>query len=167
MGIHALAPLIRENRCNSEGIRFAHKLSCLEGFAALVGLVSVPEKTRNGEANIYCDNAGFVAIYKKQHSKCPYSYTLAKAIFDVGKGLGCKVNLVKTKRCSGQGEQAADSLSKGDWDEAWAKMPDKEVDPRRIPVPMLRWIRNPVPDMDLGHKILGDMAHNTKVLFLA
>ena len=55
--------LIRDNRENSEGVRFKHKLSCLEGFAALEALTMVPDKIRNGEATIYCDNAGFVGMY--------------------------------------------------------------------------------------------------------
>ena len=40
---------------------------------------------------------------------------MAKAIHDVGVGLGCKVSVLKTRRCSGPGEEAADALSKGDW----------------------------------------------------
>ena len=158
--------IIRENRANSDGVKFAHKLCSLEGFAALLGLVAVPDKTRNREVNIYCDNAGFVAVYKKKHSKCPYSYTLAKAIHDVGKGFGCKVNVLKTRRCSGTGEEAADALSKGDWDRAWANMPGKDVDPVRVPVTLLQWIGNPKVDLNLGKKVLCDMLNYTKVLHL-
>ena len=160
------SPLIREDRPNSEGVRFAHKLCCLEGFAALVGLVTVPDRVRNNEANIYCDNAGFVAVFKKRHSKCPYAYTVAKAIFDVGLGLSCKVNVIKTRRCSGIAEEAADALSKGDWERAWSHMPMKNVDPERIPVSLLLWMSNPSPDLLLGSRILSDMSKYTNVLHL-
>ena len=62
--------LIRENRENTEGVKFGSKLCTLEGFAALLGLVTNPDEVRNSEANIFCDNAGFVGVYRKHHSKC-------------------------------------------------------------------------------------------------
>ena len=69
-------------------------------------------------------------------------------------------------RCSGQGEIAADALSKGDWEMAWDTMPEKDTNPGRIPVSVLIWIADPVPDLDLGHRILLDMMKYTKVLLL-
>ena len=54
-------PLIRENRPNTLGTKFASKMCCLEGLAALIGLVTVPDLVRNREVNILCDNAAFVA----------------------------------------------------------------------------------------------------------
>ena len=158
--------LIRENRENSEGTKFKSKLCSLEGFAALLGLVTNAAQVRNWEASIFCDNAGFVTAYRKHHSRCEYSYTIAKALNDVAEGLGCKANVVKTKRCSGPGEEAADALSKGDWDRAWAHMPQKDVDPKRIPRSLLLWINNPYPDLDLGKKILSDMSKYMEVLYL-
>ena len=158
--------LVRNNRENSLGVKFGNKLCCLEGFGGLLGLVTIPDLARNSEVIIHCDNAGFVAVYKKKHSHCPYSYTLAKAINNVGPGLGCRVKVEKTRRCSGLGEEVADTLSKGDWDKAWPLMPRKNNDPGRIPVALLQWINNPVPDMTLGHKILSNMSKYTKVLFI-
>ena len=159
--------LIRDNRENSSGVRFKHKLSCLEGFAALAGLTMVPNKLRNREATILCDNAGFVAIYKKKRSKCEYAYTMAKAIYDVGSYLGCKVNVEKIRRCSDPNTEAADALSKGDWQRAWANMPEKETDPQRTPRVLLRWIANPYPDLNLGRKIIEEMSQYTDVLLEA
>ena len=146
-------------------MRCARTLCGLEGFAALLGLTALPNNIRNKEATIFCDNAGFVAVFKKRHSKCPYSYTMAKALYDVGKGLGCKVNVEKTKRCSGNGEIVADHLSKGNWEAAWPLMPGKEVDPKRVSVTLLRWIANPYVNLSLGQDILRDMKDYTKVLY--
>ena len=115
---------------------------------------------------IFCDNAGFVAVYRKKHSSCEYAYTVAKALFDVAEGLGSVVKVVKTRRCSGDGEIAADALSKGDWELAWKSMPQRMVDPGRVPRAALRWITNPMPDLSLGSRILKDMAGYTKVLYL-
>ena len=159
-------PLIRENRANTGGTKFAHKLCSLEGFAALCGLATIPDLARNRDVIIHCDNAAFVAVFRKRHSKCEYAYAVAKALNDLAKGLGARVKVVKTRRCSGVGEIAADALSKGNWEQAWACMPKKNEDPGRIPKTALKWIANPSPDMDLGHKILSDMSKYPKVLYL-
>ena len=158
-------PLIRENRPNTLGTKFANKMCCLEGLAALIGLVTVPDLARNREVNILCDNAAFVACYKKKHSGCEYAYTVAKAIYDVSIGLGAVTKVVKTRRCSGPFEEAADALSKGDWERAWEFMPHKHEDPGRIPRAILQWSSNPSPDLNLGEKVLQDMSMYTEVLF--
>lgn len=105
-----------------------------KGFVDLLGLVDVLGKARNKEVSINCDNVGFIAVYMKKHGECPNSHTLAKAIHDVPKGLGCKVNVLQTKRCSGTGAKTANALSKSVWVCAWANMPWKSVDNLRIPV---------------------------------
>ena len=130
----------------------------------LVGLASMPNLARNKEVDIMCDNAGFVGIYQKKHCSCPYTYTIAKALFDVAKGLGCRVRVKKTPRISGHGEMVADALSKGDWGRAWPLMPEKKEDPQYVPRSLLRWIYDPVPDMSLGLKVLEEMSHYTAVL---
>ena len=158
--------LIRSNRPNSDGIQFAHKMCSLEGIAALVGLAGIPDLAINKEVHILCDNSAFVAVYRKKHSSCPYAYTVAKALYDVGIGLGAVVKVIKTRRCSSIGEDVADALSKGHWERAWSQMPHKNEDPSRIPVAILKWISNPVKDMNLGYKILKDMMIYTKVLYL-
>ena len=158
--------LVRENRENILGVKFGHKLSCLEGFGGLLGLVTIPDIARNKEVDIRIDNSGFVGIYRKRHSSCPYAYTIAKAIYDVGRGLACRVSVSKTPRLSGKEDIIADALSEGDWEKAWPLMPHKNVDPDFIPVVLRKWIANLVPDMSLGGKILSEMSNYTKVLYL-
>ena len=41
----------------------------------------------------------FSATHESKTSRCPYVYTLAKAIYDVGEGLACRMKVVKTPRC--------------------------------------------------------------------
>ena len=156
--------IVRENRQNGLGVRFAHKLSVLEGFASLAGLACAPHLVRNREVELLTDNSGFVGAYLKKHSDCPYLYSVVKAVHDIGAGLNCKVYVKKTKRCSGQGEVAADALSKGDWDQAWAGIPDKARDPGYIPRTLIMWIMNPVPDLQLGQRVLKEMSNYTDVL---
>jgi hypothetical protein len=158
--------LIRENRQNSLGVRFGHKLSVLEGVASLLALTIIAERARNTEVLIKSDNIGLVEVFKKKHCSCPYLYTMVKAIFDVGEGLGARVRMEHSKRCSGVGELVTDALSKGEWGKAWPLMPRKNTDPERIPVSLLLWVVNPIPDMGLGTKILSDMRKYTKVLHL-
>ena len=62
--------IIRENREKTLGVKFSHKLSCLEGYGALVGLVSVPDLARYSEIELLNDNARFVHVFRKKHSSC-------------------------------------------------------------------------------------------------
>ena len=157
---------IRTDRPNMYGVKFAHKLSCLEGVACLIGLITIPDRAGNCEVEIITDNVGFVGIFNKKHSVCPYSYTIAKAIADVADGLACGVRVSKTKRVSGDYEIVADALSKGSWEEAWPRMPEKKTDPEFIPITLRKWLNNPIPDMKLGGKILQEMSSYTEVLYM-
>ena len=156
--------LINSNRESSLGVRFAHKLTTLEGFRALVGLAVIPNLARNGEIHILVDNSGFVAIYGKKSSKCLYDYTIAKAIADIARGLSCTVRVLKTRRMSGTGEVIADALSKAEWSRAWPLMPLMNTAPEFIPRTLLRWIMDPKPDLYLGKRVLKEMSAYTKVL---
>ena len=60
----------------------------------------------------------------------------------------------------------ADALSKEDWDRAWQLMPEKNIDPDFIPLTLRRWINNPVPDLELGLKVLAKMKKYTSVLYV-
>ena len=117
---------------------------------------------------IMVDNDGFVAVYQIKHHcrSCPYTYTVAKALYDVSQGLNYRVSVIGTGRLSGPGDIMAAALNKGDWDRAWPLMPEKNIDPGRVPVSLLRWLQNPVPAMSLGSKILSDMSRYTTVLLL-
>ena len=120
----------------------------------------------NGEVRLLVDNAGFVGVYGKRHSKCPFAYKIAKPVYDLDVGLACVVRVVKTRRMSGTGEAVADALSKGDWDRAWELIPYKNTDPEKIPRALLRWIQDPEPDLYLGEKILRELSASMDV-FLA
>ncbi len=100
--------------------------------------------------------------------KCPccYRHNTAKAVNDVSVGLGCTIMVTKTRRCSGQWEDAADALSKGEWTRAWGLMPGKETDPRRLPVTLLVWLHEPCVDLSLGSRILDEMVDSVECLHL-
>ena len=45
-----------------------------------------------------------------------------------------------------------------------AIMPEKNVDPSWVPRSLLRWVQDPKEDLDLGKKMLEEMAEYTMVL---
>ena len=103
-------------------------------------------------------------MFKKHHSSCIYTYTVAKAVYDVGKGLGATIKVNRTKRCSGPEETVVDALSKVDWNRAWPLMTEKDEKPGRVPRAILQWIHDPKADMSFGMKILQDRSEYTNVL---
>ena len=156
---------INLNKPNSDGVRFGRKLTCLEICGPLVMLACAPDMCRNTELVSYVDNQGSVDIWRKGFStSCKYSYTIAKAIYDVSRGLNCTVHILKIRRCSDPGSLAADALSKGAMELFYRLMPDHNVLMCEIPVVFLRWLSDPVVDMDLGMKILDEMAYKHQIL---
>ena len=140
-------------------------MTCLEGYAALVSITTVPDRVRNKEILIFFDNSGFVFAYKKKSSICPYSYTIPKAVYEVGRGLACRVRVEKTLRCSAPGEIATDALSKGDFTPFQHLAKGRDTSPARIPTALVQWINNPVCVLMLGLRLLADMVQSTEVLF--
>ena len=68
---------------------FAAKLTCLELLGALVLLVVCADLAAGGHLRVFVDNQGAVDIYKKGHStKCVYTSSIAKAIFEVAEATG-------------------------------------------------------------------------------
>ena len=59
------------------------------------------------------DNLGLVKIVDKGMSKCVWSWTIAKALVDLGSATGTRIKLLKVGRCSEEGDVVADLLSKG------------------------------------------------------
>ena len=149
--------LLDEGR-SSLGVKFAQKLSTLEGLACLTQLVVGHKELRGGFVRIWCDNMGFVAAYAKGSSTCLYVATISKALHDVARGLDIGVIVTKTPRMSGPGERAADALSKGDMARAWEDIGEvRERERRRVPKTVVEWISDPVPDPELGLRILEEI----------
>ena len=71
--------------------------------------------------------------------------------------------VTKITRCSELGPVLADHLSKGNKDEfnrLHPAGPNREFLPRPVPEPLVRWIRDPKVDHNLGRKILLWMREN-------
>ena len=150
---------IREGKESKLGVTFGHKLTTLEGLAGLAQVSVSHKELRGRPARLWCDNQGFVYAYRAGTSTCLYAATIAEALATVAKGLGIQLQVVKTGRMSGPGERAADALSKGDMKRADLDIGGvRERKPRKVPGAIREWISNPMPDPELGKRILEELA---------
>ena len=148
---------LNQGGCNSEGVSFSSKLSCLELLGALVLLVACGDVAVGGHLRIFVDNQGSVDIYAKGHStKCEYTSAIAKAIYDVSMAVGVTVTVEKIRRCSNQGAYTADMISKGNLTELRRMMPDRNA-PSSVPPSIIRWLKDPKKNMKWAKEILQDL----------
>ena len=156
---------LNEGKPNSDGIKFDRKLCVLEMLGPLVILTIKPNMIRNKDLEVFVDNSGAVNIFAKGYSSgCVYSYTVAMAINEVAKALNCNIVLTKVGRCSDVNTIIADAISKADWATLDRLMGNRNTDPCRVPRSLLKWINDPKEDLNLGQKILEEMAMSTMVL---
>ena len=148
---------LNEGGRNSDGVRFDSKLTVLEGLGPLVA-VCVAGRDAMGKVLVaLVDNQGTVGVYRKGHGKgCPYATCLVRAAYVVARGMAIGLRVEKIRRCSDGGSVLADAISKGDIDVLRRAWPFRR-NLVEIPSSLLDWIRNPVDDMELGEKILGDL----------
>ena len=152
-----------------DGKKVSRKLAALELIGPLVALVAFADTCRRQNVDIWVDNSGSVAIWKKGYSNgCRLCTTLVKAISTVAAGLGCLVNIRKITRCSETGATLADLLSKGKFQQfrrtAGAQGWKLSTAPASVPDTLKAWIWRPKPDDELGHKILVELAQHKAVL---
>lgn len=154
---------------SNTGRELGRMMSALELLGPLVVVSSGFHWCSNNPVKIWVDNAGSVFIWHKGYSTtCYLSSTLVKAIATVAAGIGCQVDLVKITRCSTPLADMADALSKCAftrfWDLSKANSYSHNVAPAWIPPALVAWVQNPVPDDDLGGKILSNIKAFTQVL---
>ena len=152
-----------------DGIKVGRKLSALELVGPLVLLVVARRQVRGNHVNFWVDNAGSVAIWNKGYSSgCRLSSTLVVAISAVAAALGCFLQIRKITRCSDTGSLVADALSKAEFQLArgYAASAGTDLDmaPATIPRALLSWIDKPVPDDQLAHRILKELAKEEEIL---
>ena len=70
--------------------------------------------------------------------------------------LACELFITNTGRCSNREAVAADALSKCDRERFLENMPEANL-PEEVPGELLSWIENPVPDRELGSRIIHEM----------
>ena len=157
-------PMIRFNTPNSYQVTFAHKMSTLEAFAALMGLVSEPDLIRNKSVVINTDNNGFRYAFLNGHSRCLYLHSIVKALHYVSKALNVYLRIEKVPRRVGKGAEIADELSRGNLGKAMSLLPDPADLPSNIPRTLIEWISEPIPSRTLGENLMDEISTFTKVL---
>ena len=103
------------------------------------------------------DNQGSVGVYRKGHRHgCPYITTLVRAAYVVSQGMAVDLRVHKIRRCSDKGSILADAVSKGDLATLRQQWPERRL--VELPDSIVAWVKDPVEDMELGHKVLRDLA---------
>ena len=141
------------------GAKFRHKLSYLELIGHLLHLSVFPEDVMDRAACTFIDNSGTVRLMVKGRSvRCRLMDSLIKACNYVAIALGCRAYVLKVTRCSTVKAEAADAISKNDTERFRRLCPNSEYRGRPIPVTIRNWIKKPVVDMELGKKIVVELA---------
>ena len=137
-------------------MRFTSKLTVLEGLGPLAAVCVAGEDAMDKVLVVEVDNQGTVGVYMKGHGRnCPYVTTLVRAAYVVARGMAIDLRVHKIRRCSDQGSILADAVSKGDMimiRRAWPRRSLVE-----LPESIVKWVRDPVEDMDLGFRVLKDL----------
>ena len=77
---HAWPSFIQLNTPTMSGVCFKNKLTFLEASAALAGVLAAPISIAGGHVTLVTDNIGCYWAGVKGHSRCPFTYTIVKAL---------------------------------------------------------------------------------------
>lgn len=136
------------------GQTWGSKLTLLEGYAALMGLLTwLPEVMERGSVVLRVDNIGFVYAFNKGHSRDLHIYTLVRAMKYVSEHLEFKLHVIHVSRRTEIGDQLVDHLSKGEVEKVMVLKPSV-VEVVIWSETMKRWIRQPRVLWDLGRLVM-------------
>jgi hypothetical protein len=115
----AYVPWSRKINCGvkaEDGKKLSRKLSALELVGPLLCVTAGAAWCHGRPVRVWVDNIGSVTIWKKGYStRCALCTTLVKATATVPTAIGCRLEVVKIRRCSTPGAVMADCLSKADF----------------------------------------------------
>ena len=94
--------------------KIGRSTTLLESIAVLQGLLTAITLYGRKTYTVFCDNAGTCHAFRLGSSKCLFTWTVLKTLYDVASGTMSIVSVLKTRRCSGQGERVANAIAKGD-----------------------------------------------------
>ena len=141
------------------------KLSVWELVGALLALSSAPDRVRNKQAVTFIDNIGSVVWWNKGWSKgCQLGNTVIRALYLLARSLNCSLWVEHIHRCSCSEAIVADSISKSDFQTLRREMSQADTLPRRVPLTLVNWMKNPKPNRLLGEEILAEMSRSTEIL---
>ena len=110
------------------------------------------------------DNLGFVYATRSGCSTDKVIYTLSKCLKDVADGLGIQVAVFHTGRRTSVGDQVADDLSKGNLGNMEDLIGGSTDVGARMSKVLLYWLKFPRVDVDLGRRVLVELARSTEAV---
>ena len=151
---------INEGWTAYDGKNLSHKLSAWELLGPLLALVCGGNTLSGKQLEVYVDNAGSVVMWRKGWSTvCDLCNSMLLAIHQVATALACEIFITDIGRCSNKESIAADTLSKCEMGRFLENMPEANLAPEEVPSSLLSWIENPMPDRNLGSRIIKELSH--------
>ena len=143
---------------DAAGKLLARKMSFLEMLGPLV-IVSAGATMCGGQpVRVWVDNIGSVDIWRKGYSpRCKFTTSVARATAVVARGISCRLDVAKIRRCSNRGSRMADALSKAAFNKMIGEWVGPLPDAAKVPRVLLRWLEDPVPTDTLGEEILAEI----------
>ena len=151
---------INEGRKACDGKSLANKTTSLELLGAVLPLVTDTANVLGKSIVVHVDNIACHYVWKAGYSnQDPLATTIVKMISHLTAAMAVTLFIEHVPRCSTPEAIIVDTLSKGDLSPLvyLTKHAGFQVLPR-IPQALLNWINNPIPDEDLGPRILKELA---------
>ena len=140
------------------GKSWGQKLTLLELLGPLFVVSAGAAICRGQDVRVWVDNIGAIDVYRKGYCpKCPITSSVARALAVVAAGIGCRLYVVKIRRCSTPGAIMADALSKAAFRHFLAQWVGPLPDAGKVPRALLRWLLHPRLDPGLGNAILDEI----------
>ena len=144
-----------EDTCDSCNSKWRHKLSFLELNGHILHLLAFANECGGQYMATRIDNAGTVVAVRKGYDlKCKVTNCLIRSINHIAVAMNTRAYVLDIRRCSTDSAKAADFISKRNWKDLEAVMPNLELDPRRVPRSYLKWLDKPKVDKYLGRNIV-------------
>ena len=150
---------------NGSGL-VADTTSTLEALGLIIPLIVAPYRCVGKPLHVSIDNVAVVFACHKRRSNDRLAHTLIRAAYLVAGALGCQLFVSWVPRRSDTLTRIADDLTHTDFTSTLAL--DKHAATTTLqsfPHPISHWMRCPVQDRDLGHKVIAWMKTQYDNLF--
>ena len=156
-------------RVTGNGRHLDRLMSALELLGPLLAICAAAKVCRGRPVRVWVDNSGSVYIWKKGYSSvCPIASTVVKATAAVAAALGCRLEVEEITRCSTPEADMADALSKAAFFRFRKIAAESGVEvpllPLPVPLALVAWLKDCLPDDDLGDKLVKSLVRSGAVL---
>lgn len=150
---------------NGSGL-VADTTSTLESLGLIIPMVVAPYRCVGRPLHVTIDNVAVVFAFHKRRSNDRLAHTIIRAAYLLAGALGCNLFVSWAPRRSDPMTRIADDLTHTDFKSTLAldRFADTSTMPT-FPPPISEWMRAPVQDRDLGHRIIAWMKGQYSDLF--